>query len=301
VTGNDVETLARRIAALDGASRERLERLAPTEAAPTRAADDVLVRLRDGTGAPCVLAPPSVGDLRKLGALAGALRPRPVHGLVPPERERGERGVELRGRLVERAGEAVRAAYPDGPCALGGFCLGGLFALSTAEIVERRGGRVAGLVMIDTLFASGRLGRRLVRVADAARHHAANFRNRSIQQRVSYLFARLAGIPDYLRSTRSQRRWLEDASSHDAALASTVEAFSYFAPRRTDVPILVVYGREGKPEGSEAGWRRRWGSVAGAGLRWASLPASHETLFDERNLALLARRIDDFFLEIGLA
>ena len=298
---DEIDELNRRIAALDPDALRRLEEMVPTAPEPedearlqAAAPASSLIPLREGVGTPVVLAAPSIGDLRKLKSLALALRPRPVFGLLPGEAVPGRRAQALRDDLAARAVVPLRAAYPAGPIVLGGFCMAGLFALDVAHAFLRQGGQVSGMVLVDTFFTPSPLARHLARVWELARHHALGFREQESGARIRYVAERLAAVPRYLRKRRGQREWLATATAADGSFAATIEAFRFASPRTAPAPLLFVCSAEGTMRGSEGPRRRAWTKLAASGLQWVSFPASHESLFEERHVATLAREIARF-------
>jgi amino acid adenylation domain-containing protein len=102
--------------------------------------DDVLVPLGAAAHGPALFAfPPGTGDALGYLQLAGQL----------PCRCFGFNFIEAPSRLQDYADLVVRTD-PEGPYLLLGYSAGGNLACAVAHELERRGRRVAGLIMIDS-------------------------------------------------------------------------------------------------------------------------------------------------------
>jgi amino acid adenylation domain-containing protein len=110
--------------------------------------DEPMITLNDGAGPPVFAFPPGTGDALGYLQVAAELRPYAVHGF---------NFLETETRLADYA-TLIQRADPDGPHLLFGYSAGGNLAYHVAAELERRGARVAGVVMVD----SGRVLRPIV-------------------------------------------------------------------------------------------------------------------------------------------
>jgi thioesterase domain-containing protein len=119
--------------------------------------DDLLVNLQtEGTGTPLFLVHPPGGIVACYRTLVAHLsKERPVYGI----RARGLYGEEpLPSRLAEMAAEyvsAVKTVQLEGPYALGGWSLGGVFAYEMAQQLQNQGESVELLALLDSTLPFG--------------------------------------------------------------------------------------------------------------------------------------------------
>jgi amino acid adenylation domain-containing protein len=115
-----------------------------------------LLRLRQGTGGPCVFFIHDIdGEVLLYRNLAMRLDPRhPVYALRP----HGDDTLPiLHTRLVDMADhyvKQIRAVQPEGPYILAGLCVGGELAFKVASRLQAQGQRIATLALIESAHAS---------------------------------------------------------------------------------------------------------------------------------------------------
>jgi thioesterase domain-containing protein len=297
----DLEALIARLANLPAEERTRLERefgaLGPPAGLERPARGELLVTLRaEGGGVPLFFAAPSFGSLLHLRAVAEALAPGfPVHALVPPEEEvRLDRG-ELRAYLVDLGVRAVRGMWRGGPYLLGGFCLGGLYAVEIARALHEAGERVPGCLLLDAPFPRSPAGRRLARVAEIVEHHLRGAVSAGATGVVRYLSTRLRRVPRFLRLTSKQRDWIRQTSAVDLSFRLSVRAFRHASLAPCPVPLYCLSAAGGLVRGGERRRRRAWQEIATAGLRWTLVPGEHDALFAPPNLTGVVRGLSEAY------
>ena len=126
----------------------------PNGARERRRRDDasVLVCLQEqGDKPPLFFVPAGHGDLRRFRSHAAAFGgDRPVYGLRPPganlELPLPTKPVDW---LVSIYVEALQQVQPAGPYHLVGYSLGGILSVEIARELDRRGDKVAVLVVLD--------------------------------------------------------------------------------------------------------------------------------------------------------
>ncbi|ACB75256.1 amino acid adenylation domain-containing protein [Opitutus terrae] len=123
--------------------------------------DEPRVKLNDATGAPVFVFPPGTGDALGYLQLAEQLRPYAVYGF---------NFIAAETRIADYA-TLVQEVDPAGPHVLMGYSAGGNLAYHVAAELERRGARVAGVVMVD----SGRLLRPMTIPAGEVERVTAEF------------------------------------------------------------------------------------------------------------------------------
>ncbi|MEU1395747.1 amino acid adenylation domain-containing protein [Micromonospora zamorensis] len=114
---------------------------------PTRAH---LVQLRGGTGTPVFFAHPAGSEVVCYTPFAQALTPpdRPVYAIASPPPVAGALPWSSFDERAAEYARLVRAAQPDGPYVLAGWCYGGVNAFSVARQLERDGAEVS-VVLVD--------------------------------------------------------------------------------------------------------------------------------------------------------
>jgi thioesterase domain-containing protein/acyl carrier protein len=102
--------------------------------------DEPMVKLNDGAGVPVFAFPPGTGDALGYVQLAALLRPHAMYGF---------NFIAADTRVADYA-TLVQRTDPAGPHVLMGYSAGGNLAYHVAAELERRGARVAGVVMVDS-------------------------------------------------------------------------------------------------------------------------------------------------------
>ncbi len=104
-----------------------------------------------GQEPPFFCFPPGNGDVLCYRELARRLgSKRPVYGLQPPGLDGQQAPFERIEDLAAYYAEAIQTRQPRGPYYLGGWSMGGVVAFELAQQLQRRGEKVARLVVIDS-------------------------------------------------------------------------------------------------------------------------------------------------------
>lgn len=91
-----------------------------------------------------------------LGPLSTTSQPRPVYGLSCPIYESKSYRLPASFAAVAREYvDRIRTEIPKGPYILGGWSMGGMIAIKMAEMLEREGEEVLGVVLIDSANPEG--------------------------------------------------------------------------------------------------------------------------------------------------
>jgi acyl-CoA synthetase (AMP-forming)/AMP-acid ligase II/thioesterase domain-containing protein/acyl carrier protein len=249
-----------------------------------------LVQVTRGRGQPPLFMIPADGEegsrFRRLSRKLGEEWPLSLVRPADSWHERSARSIEEAGA---RSTALIRAASPQGPYVVGGFCSGGIVAFEIVCQLEREG-QTALLVLFDVptpgfphLFNL----RPYLRAAYRTALHCWRMRNVSafivLGRRI---LRRLAWF-----AIRSMRPWETKVGRTALArwLCDTVQAnyFSYYYPGTTKVPVLHIMSRDVDDvflEESRQGWRIL--GLSGVSAKW--LTGDHDALFNEANLPLLA-------------
>jgi thioesterase domain-containing protein len=226
--------------------------------------------------------------------LARCLGPdQPVYGLQTPEPNGEPPAIE---RLAQRYLEAVRAAQPRGPYALGGWSLGGLIAFEMARRLHELGERCEPLVLIDS-HAPRPPAADPEPADDLAARFARDFlRSSGLELEIPDLPA--GGGPE------ERLRWLYEQGlaagllPPELAFGEIRRLFTLFqlntealrryaaAPSPHEVVIFRAAGSAGQGADPALGW----GRLAG-GVELHELPGDHYTILRRPVVETLARRL----------
>jgi thioesterase domain-containing protein len=292
------DALLRRVATLSPEERARLEgRLTAARGSATSSgggADEVVVAVRaEGEGWPLFLAVPSAGTLLQVRLLTDRLEAGfPVFAVVPPERDIPIEGAALRLHLVEEATAAIRRVRQHGPYVLGGFCLGGVYALEVARALVADGEQVATCLLLDAPYPQRPARRRAARLSELVGHHLRGIVAGGPGGAARYVAARLRRIGAFLAGARAKRDWLERAVREDPSLAASLRAFRDVPLSPVEVPLVHLVARDGMTRGGERRRHRRWARLAPAGLVVTEVPGAHDTLFEPENLGALSLAVE---------
>ena len=220
--------------------------------------------------------------------------------------------------------QAVRAARPHGPYALGGHCNGGLIALEMARQLRAEGERVEAVVMIDTRApalgrralhrASDVLGRLrglppdaraglFVRVDRAweeidewARYYQTRIgilRRSGTRAQMDFLGRKLAGTARrFARVLESRPEWRDSAPAHDPAALDGPrhtyrQAIRRYAPTRYAGLVALFRAEEFPADRPDLGWARLLPH-----LEVGVIPGDHHTCIT-RHVAAFGARLED--------
>ena len=258
-----------------------------------------------GDGVPFFCIHGLTGDVLWYGALARLLGPRhPFYGIRAPalaDREPPLGSIEAMARRY--VGE-IRGVQPQGPYALGGASLGGTLALEVAQQLFELGEEVAVLAIFDHVpahqrrrraplapralarflrnlppwtreFAALDAGRRKARVARKLRAGTSRIA-RALSWREPRLEA--AQLLDYGAELPEHRKRLVEAN---------LSALNAYEPRPYPGRVVLFKART-RPllslRDPEVGWKE----LAQRGVEVIDVPASHEGMFQEPSVSILA-------------
>ncbi len=195
---------------------------------------------------------------------------QPFYALPPAEIADWRELPEIE-TLAARHVRAIRAARPQGPYIVGGFCLAGLIALEVARQLTAAGETVERLFLVDAT-ARNRRSKRLRRVAerlgrlrgwDASRrlYHFCRWyfllerferwRSMGFTGQFGIARRRLAGLTRRLRRTRAPESIVAPTPAADLAprdRGGSAEDGSWFDPR-WDVPLVFLWAEGGYEAG----------------------------------------------------
>ncbi len=222
---------------------------------------------------------------------------QPLYGLRMLDSAKGAHA----GRLVETlAGHyvtAMRSVQPHGPYLLIGLCGGSYIAFEMARMLAQQGEKVALLAAID--YDGPRPRSLLVQSKVLLRRYRG--RRRSAHQWiVDHIVSRMKKTATRLRFAAIRRKNADrlkkkDRRAHRRQLMRDYEAeLKRYRAGRYAGGVELFLG-----EDSLAGFNgpvESWGAVASRGVEVTVVPGTHDSLFDEANINLLAealqRRID---------
>jgi len=228
-------------------------------AADLRALPTGLLPLRTGGAQPPLfIVPPGEFELPALRHLATQLvDDRPILGLAPAD------APSLRV-LLTRYADTLERAWPAGPVALLGYCVGGQVAHALAGELERRGRAIEVLVLVDAPFKESRLGTLVYR--------AIRWIVRRVRPRGTAALARYA-----------RGLFLDPGiDAHARALEGHTPApwpgrLVYLMARRSHFRLMPTRAR----------WRR-----ISPGMTFGWLPGNHDSCLHPPHATALAQRLD---------
>ncbi len=190
--------------------------------------------------------------------------------------------------------ETIRAAQPDGPYLVGGWCIDGLVAWEVARQLRAQDHEVALLVLFDTVneAASPSPLHRFTKWLGA---QTGEFRAMGQAQRMAYLKQKLRGLAGKFRQRATQldydmriRMRLRLDSVLADVLAIQHRAGRQYRPGPLDAAVLLLRRSQhslGDSSNDALGWR----ALAHGGLEVHDIPADHREMFLEPQVATTAR------------
>src|SRR5271165_26424 len=201
--------------------------------------------------------------------------------------------------------QEIRQVQAHGPYFLGGYCLGGVIALETAQQLRAAGEEVALLVLFDTNNPArptqlSTVGKRIRLALDESSSLPPSEKLRYIARRIAARLKR-----DALKVQKARYEFLEllhktrkpDGENTDGGLLplelpvwiTLKRATAKYKPRA--YPGRIVLFRAIVPDGHEFFDDRGWTEVAEGGLEIHDTPAKHGTMFDQRHAAVGAEKL----------
>lgn len=263
---------------------------------------DRIARLGRGTAKPVFAVMHSNGAFFPLGHEVGS--EHPFVALQTVDRRSGGRLADTIEAIAEGYIRQLRLAEPEGPYVLLGWCLAGNVAYEAAQQLHAAGQEVAAVVLVDTwnpaYFADMAPWRRQVaersyswqiiltefnKVRQGRLTMTEFLRGRNTVQRL----VRPTVITDTTPSAAAEAYLAQQA--FDADLLSQLHAAAQrYRPRRYTGRVLRIRSSE-EPRGFGLDRRHGWGRLVGDGLRLASVPGDHLTIFMEPSIATLTRHV----------
>lgn len=225
--------------------------------------------------------------------LASLLDDRPVYPLeLSREEEVENRTIEeyascLKGKLIKVQGQ--------GPYLLAGYSAMGIVAFEMAQQLCAEGQKVSLVVLFEPssptgasfLTGNGRQSRKPGRTVRAAAELAAqgNFREmvrRTIGQlrRIGKLARRKTTTIPILRDFIDIELWLR-----------IIQCSRSYVPRTYHGNVLVYASATGTFKYSYDRILKEWGRLAGNGLTFCEIPGDHWTMFETRNIGVIAEEL----------
>ena len=209
-------------------------RLADALARPQRA----IVPLQpQGTAIPIFAVGGHNGDIFCFRALARQLGDdQPFFGLQPPGLDGADEPLTRVEDFAAYFAGQIRAARPDGPCIIAGYCAGGTIAFELARQLRDNGAQVSFLALFGSPFPTSyrflpRLRQHLGQTAERLARHLRSLRSLSSAERRKYFVERLRNF----QTERSDAR----AAAHDPVFVqrekvgrATLAALRRYSPSR---------------------------------------------------------------------
>jgi len=268
------------------------------------AASPVLVPIQPGNARPPLFcAHQHTGHLFCYQELARYLGPdQPVYGLAP----RALDGVQApHARIEDMAAayiHAIRAAQPEGPYHLAGYCFGGVLAFEMARQLRAQGQAVALVALIEATWTGNghplrRAARRIGRRIAFEREHLGRM---MVPERIGHLLAKTTSLVTdqaarVVEALAARRRVGRKRPSPVEDAIRRVEAAHREALRRyvpQVYPGELTLFRPARPAAAHHGdptWG--WEGLAAGGLDVHEIPGECPTMVDEPDVQVLADRL----------
>jgi thioesterase domain-containing protein len=231
---------------------------------------------------------------------------QPVYAL----QARGLDGHISKDQSVEDMARAhvaeLRSLQPEGPYFLGGYCLGGLFALEAAQQLSAVGEEVALVILIQsinptyarfrpdlTMFQRGwyRTTKRIDLELEHLHHRGTNHILERCRRTWDIAVARTAITFDNLIGnghTQGKRRSM--AYTLELLAIEHDKARIRYVPRRYNGPVVLLRANKqlsGLMTDSTLGWK----DVLNSNLEIREVPGHQETMLQEPNVSYLAKEL----------
>jgi thioesterase domain-containing protein len=199
----------------------------------------------------------------------------------------------------------IRTLQPEGPYFLGGDSSGGMVGFEMAQQLHAQGQKVALLALFDTYFPSDfkylssptLLRSKTYHFAQKIDLHLGNLLLRSPQDQLSYILGIACRIKIRIeRKLRESTCKIYQDSEHSLSRVLQEVLNAHFQARSTYVPqvypgrITLFLSRD-TPERSFYDSRLDWSNMAAEGLEIHVVPGSHEKLFGEPHVRVLAEKL----------
>jgi amino acid adenylation domain-containing protein len=224
---------------------------------------------------------------------------RPIYALKPVGIDDGR---PPHARIEDMAAHylsEIRAVQPAGPYWLGGQSFGGLAAFEMACQLQKRGEKVAGLLILDT-YAPGCdcstsvLRRRALRLSRWLDFHRVNLRMMTARQKPAYLLERLTLLLVNIGVYPSKN--LKGIINIYRAHARARHAYSpQVYPGR-----ITLFRASRQPLAGTADPQSGWGKLAAQGVEVHEVPGSHSSIIVEPHVRTLAAKLQTCLEDSGL-
>jgi thioesterase domain-containing protein/acyl carrier protein len=224
---------------------------------------------------------------------------RPIYALKPVGIDDGR---PPHARIEDMAAHylsEIRAVQPAGPYWLGGQSFGGLAAFEMACQLQKRGEKVAGLLILDT-YAPGCdcstsvLRRRALRLSRWLDFHRVNLRMMTAKQKPAYLLERLTLLLVNIGVYPSKN--LKGIINIYRAHARARHAYSpQVYPGR-----ITLFRASRQPLAGTADPQSGWGKLAAQGVEVHEVPGSHSSIIVEPHVRTLAAKLQTCLEDSGL-
>ncbi|MFJ7900277.1 amino acid adenylation domain-containing protein [Streptomyces sp. NPDC096198] len=252
-----------------------------------------LVPIRtEGSRPPLFFVHPVGGDVLCYAELAQLLDPeQPFYALQVPD------GPELTtvADLAAHYADAVTEAYPEGPCRLGGWSMGGVVALETARHLTRAGRHVESVTVIDLMEPPGPAAGEPVDDAVLLSWFARDLAGLGghTWEPDPAAFRTAGALPDALAALHTEARH-RSVLPPDLDTATLAAIYARFArnfrallahePHPYPGPVRFLRAQDGAPDTAVTAWK----ALFPHDTRIVDLPGDHYTVMQQPRLRRLA-------------
>lgn len=203
----------------------------------------------------------------------------------------GTKGMTLE-KVANEVVAALRAAAPEGPYLIGGWCTVGILSFEVARQLRAAGEYVPLLILGHSInpVQFNAIGKNRM-LASKARHHAAMWWRLPASERLPYAFARARGVLEELGMAEPE---LRSGTYYQHRDALEIAAYAYQpGSYKGDVAVFQPIDRLDVLD-----TRPGWSTVVRGKLSVHDIPGDHGTMRNPPNVATFAARLSDELSQI---
>ena len=221
----------------------------------------------------------------------------PIYGIVPQELKGARTSQSMLEKIASHYVSEIMEKFPQGICALGGYCWGGMVVFEVAQQLHRKGISIPLLVLIETtfkiprkLYLSHLIRRRII-------DHIRLFLELSSREKVIYLRDDIGrGIKEKFSSItrRVLRLKNKKAKKYANKQLAQLDAVVDYTPAPYPGRTVVFYGEANKVIHLDDPRRIVWGNLVKNGLDIQNTAGKSSETLEEPNIGILASKIQGF-------
>lgn len=222
---------------------------------------------------------------------------QPVYGLQPPGLDGKQPLLTSVEDMATLYIQEIRTIQPQGPYFLSGYSFGGVVAYEMAKQLQQQGEKIGVLAAFDTCIPGS--SQRLPFPKRVTEHLVNLYRSGP-----AYLWQKIQGWSEWgsYLAKRKAKTYLEviqnisDIDEHIDIIGANARAADNYI-YSTYPGTMILFRTEDKNRNSAVGVRYDplfgWGDLVTGGLEVHYIPGSHDSVFDEPHIPVLASKFKD--------